>query len=269
MLLDSSPKLEDEIIKLLSSCPASSVEELYAKLGSMNARYARSSLYQELRKLVAAGVLVRVKGRYLIRLGWTLDILNFAEASFKQQLNPKNVINILPEEGKVLKVRCSSLRELGKVWTQLLAALVSGGEDLYEWAPHPWFILSHEFEEQQLIRTLKQFNSTHFLSCLYNTCLGQSYLEKTRGIKRKLVFGRNVFQKSDGIYYSVVGDFVVTVSLNKQLVPRLNEIFFSRTFEKRSMILRLFGLRYVSSLKLERNRILAEKMRTKLAGLFT
>lgn len=78
MLLGTKQKLAEQIVLCFRAAPFLRAADLYARLGGARTPTQRA-LFKELAKLVEQGVLVRVRGRYAVKVTWILELLQLGE----------------------------------------------------------------------------------------------------------------------------------------------------------------------------------------------
>ena len=98
MLISNRQALQDRVVELLGAAPALTALELQESLGEHARECTLQAVYQELRKLIAAGVVVKTGQHYSLRIAWLLEILAFADKAYLSHLTNATVVELLPEE---------------------------------------------------------------------------------------------------------------------------------------------------------------------------
>jgi hypothetical protein len=97
---------------------------------------------------------------------------------------------------------------------------------MFSWVPHPWFLLL-EVEKEERLHRLLGFARRRF----YTAVGGTTYLDRAaigkfyRGTQHTVSFSSGAFAAGRRSYLDVVGDFVLTVTLDPRTNKRIDELF--------------------------------------------
>ncbi len=223
MLLGTQQKLAELIVHCFRLAPQLSEAEIYAQLSEVR-KITHRAVFKELSKLVAQGVLVRVKGLYVIKVTWILELLQLSDDLTKQSLHPKSLDLQVPGEGERLRWQFTDIRRMDVFWVQLMFVLfsISKTKKMYVWCPHFWFHLLDLKKELQAMRAMKKGDNKHFLMIG-----GDTFIDRlpTRYWNRKVYewsYAVGPFEGDIRHYYDVIDDFVLTVFVSSDFANQLD-----------------------------------------------
>ena len=226
MQLSATSKLEGFIVQALARLPFITANEIQESVIGTYGHCSVQAVYQELRKLEKAGIVGKTRDRYSLRLSWVLDVQEFADVTYDTYLSATPIWGFLPEGTNRVSWKIRSLQGLIPFWTQLLLVLIHESEsrEFFEWAPHAIFHLVHE-DEKRFIRALKSWKTEYYLAVGGNTFLDKSYQEIVVGLPGDLSFGKSPFPDSHKVYYSLIGEYLITVKLPPTLESSIHTLF--------------------------------------------
>lgn len=230
MLLSPEGKLEAVIVQLLASTPRMSAADIHAVARRNRRRFSLAAVYKELTKLQRAGVLVKDGTSFSLSLGWVFDVLAYGERLHAVYFAEPYLKTILPELGKRQSWVFHSLLRGNDLWNQIILALLkrTGSSDMFSWIPHPWFLLL-EVETEERLHRLFSFARRRF----YTVVGGMTYLDRAaisrfyKGEQHEVSFSSRAFILEPRSYLDVVGDFVLTVTVDPRTAKRINSLFTS------------------------------------------
>lgn len=272
MLLGTNEKLAELIVHCFRRQPQFSQREIYIQVQRAK-NVTERAVFKELAKLVEQGILVRVKGKYVVKVTWILELLELGDDLTKQTLNPKSLDIQVPEPGERLRWKFKNLRRMDTFWVQLMFVLfsISKRKHMYVWCPHFWFHLLDLKKELQAMRAMKAGGNKHFL------IMGSdSYLDKlpTRYWNNSVYewsFASGPFEGEDRRYLDVIDDYILTVLFTSQFVEELNELLDrvrnDRDLQKVDLNI-FFDKRTNVTLTLENNPTKAKRLTKKFKDFF-
>lgn len=265
--------LEQLSLRIMSERPYVTAEKLRT-LASTNKRdFSPAAVYKVLNKLLASGVVVKAGTKYSLSLTWIFGIFSFAEKLSKAYFCDEYLDSLLPEAGKRRTWKFTDLRRCNDFWNQLLLALLkrTPNVDSYAWVPSPWFVLLPEDRDsrlQQVFRmTNRKFYSAFGASRRFEPLVRKLYNHNNQ----ILAFGKKPFQTKDARYLDIVGDYVLTVSVDNKTSEEISFLF---TDNKRAELnpntaLAILRQRCRTTITIEQSSRKASRMRGTLAKLFT
>src|SRR5688572_2254528 len=113
MLCSPKAKLDELIVSALAAAPGLTVPALQAAVTAQLRRFSIPALYQELRKLRDQAVVVKVKDRYSLRLGWVLSMIELTDSMYDAYVGQSQLGDILPPANSKRTWHFTNLRALG------------------------------------------------------------------------------------------------------------------------------------------------------------
>jgi hypothetical protein len=272
MILGTNEKLAELIIHCFRRQPQLSQREIFSQLRTTK-KVSERAVFKELAKLVEQGILVRVKGRYAVKVTWILELLELGDDLTKQSLHRKSLDIQVPEPGGRLRWKFNDLRRMDAFWVQLMFVLfsISKRKQMYVWSPHFWFHLLDLKKELQAMRAMKTGGNKHFL------IIGSdSYLDKLPArYWNKHVYDWSYavgpFEGEDRRYIDVIDDYVLTVLFTPQFVKELDALLDRVRNEHDLQKIDLntfFNKRTMVTLTLENNPAKAKRLTKKFKEFF-
>ncbi|MCI5066103.1 hypothetical protein MRY87_10300 [bacterium] len=203
------------------------MKEIEEALREKGYRYARSSLYQELRKLKSQSVVLHFKGEYSIRPGWIEKYQEFGGLLAQQSLSSSYLRRHLPSPGLTVRWKFRKLSEFGRFATHLMTLLVDLEKvpELYEWIPYAWYILTHSSEEEQFLTSLRRSQVRHSIILGEDNTINQFYAEQVEAIGGRASFADSPFHDKMNRYEILIGKYSATAVINASLQAVITAAF--------------------------------------------
>ena len=225
MLLGTRQKLAEEIVQCFRSNPYLSAAQIFQRI-KVKKQISERAVFKELAGLVDEGVLVRVKGRYAIKITWILELLHLGDELTKQSLHPQSLDLQIPKSGEKLRWRFRDIRRMDTFWVQLMFVLfsISATKRMYVWCPHFWFHLLDLKKELQAMRAMQKGGNKHFL------IIGSdSFVDRlpTQYWNRKVYewsYSPGPFEGQKRSYINVIDDFILTALFSSEFVQSLDSL---------------------------------------------
>ena len=274
MLLQNSPTLENEIVRLLSqSSHGLTAEQIRTEVGRSLRKYSPRGIYKELQRLIEEGVLVRGGGVYTLRLAWLLSLQSEIARISKQIEDTEYLKSALPTKGKAVLLHASDLVNWDRLWTQLMLVMHNSFPTLpmFIWCPHHWFTLTHP----EIENTFTQANESR-RNLRYAIIGGRSFLDlRDRAVLRRkstcYSFRVSPFEYDRNHYYWIIGEYVGTCTLDASTARKIDEVY-SRIKKEGDLNAetprKLLSQKCRGSIKCEWAPEKAEKLRTKFVKYF-
>lgn len=273
MLLQHQENLEELLVRWLAQRPAVSANWLHEQTRRLARSYTIQAVYKELRKLQRVGVVVKVGERYSLRLTWVDSLARWA-GDMQRTYDATPLMGAPLVEGqRKAQWTFTDLGRMDDFILQLIVALLRQSSErvLFEWVPHPWFELIHHRDDVQLAQYLRNKNSRIFL-----IVGGRSYLDRSlAGQLPKDVYSCSLavseFEAERRVHYLLIGDYLVTVQLDKHSAARIDELFKSVSAAsdlRVSRVLSVFNQRARCRVTLERKPTTLVRMRRKFEQYF-
>lgn len=264
--------LEQISLKIMSERPYVTAEKLRTLASSGKRKFSPAAVYKVLNKLLSAGVVVKAGTRYSLSLTWVFGIFSFAEKLSKAYFCDEYLDSLLPEIGKKMSWKFTDLPRCNDFWNQLLLALLKRTPqvDSFAWVPSPWFVLLPEDRDsrlQQVFRmTNRKFYSAFGSSSRFEPVVRKLYNHGNQILK----FGKKPFPTKDTRYLDIVGDYVLTVSIDNKTSQEIGSLFADnkRGDLNTSAALAILRQRCRATISIEQNARKAARLRGALARLF-
>lgn len=233
MLSIHSRRLESVIIRLLATHPLQTAAWLHRHCCLGNRDYSLQIIYHHLRNLQKDGVIIKVKDRFSLSLTWAYECLHFADLVYSRYLESPSHLELIPENNCSKSWQFSNLLRLDNFWVQSMIAIFShsGAKLKFGWNPHPWFYFAQPDKVQRYYAMFKSRGWRY-----YSTIGGQSYLDRRyaesmdAGFYEYRLNQTPVFDDMSR-YYSLIGDYMITIKLDRATARRIDELFGSVTCE--------------------------------------
>ena len=227
MLLGEETRQDDLIVRLLAENPGLTLEALHKSVKENGCRRSIKALYKELARLRRTGVVLRHDRKYSLQLSWVFEIYGFACDLTQTYLRGNYFNTLLPEPGARIEWKFRNLSSLDVFWTQLVISLVKNSKEseIFEWLPHPWFILQSGAPEIRLQKAIQRLSrkaciligSDHYLDRLAEKVFDPKVYDYH--------FATDFVPEQKSTYLDVVDDWVLTVKLPAALEKALDELY--------------------------------------------
>lgn len=228
MLAGYNQQLDEQLVFILAQNPNLNVTQIHNALLKRKESFAISSVYQELRKLQSAGVIIRIKGLYALHMSWLIRLQNFLSESIDQNMQGDILAPLIPEIGKSYKWNFPCLSNVLYFWTQILLYLLKQEQPkvFFENVDHVWFQFAEDTAEKNFLDSLRIMKIPYFLTVQSDTSLDRSYKPLLKEIKGEIVFGRTPFVNQPKFTYcSLIGDFIIQVNLDVKITCSLDNLY--------------------------------------------
>ncbi len=228
MLAGYSQQLDEQLVLILAKNPNLTVTQIHHALLKKKENFALSSVYQELRKLQSAGVVIRIKGLYALHMSWLIRLQSFLSESIDRNMRGDSLAALIPQAGSSFKWNFPCLSNVLYFWTQILLYLLKQGQPqaFFENVDHVWFQFAEDTAEKNFLDSLRIMKIPYYLTVQSDTSLDRSYQSLLKGIKGEIIFGRSPFvNQSKFAYCSLIGDFIINVILDAKITRSLNDLY--------------------------------------------
>ncbi len=272
MLLQLRDSLEELIVELLGRQPNLPAQEIRRRLQAPQRQYTIRAVYKELAKLEKEGVVVKVKDRYSLRMVWVISLSSFVDTVHNTYLTPSFISSLILAGQEKQTWRFTNLTKMDMVWTQLMLGLHRAypGKAMCIWCPHQWFDLAHGRKQQQFMRAneLAAHKRFHIIGAdTYLDRLCVPHLPKSE----RFSFAKSRFDKEQSTYYTVIGEHVISVKLDKRTADEMDKLF-NRVASARQAgacgVTEFFSKPVKVRLTLERSKTKASRIKRKFADFF-
>lgn len=268
MLLGLSHKVQEKIVVVLADRGALPGPDI---LSAVRPRVSKQALYQELRKLIADGVIIKAGQLYALRFAWILRLEALAHKMHSSSLQSADIL-WLPEQGRK-KWTLPSLKQALQVWSHLSMILFRTEEKkfLFEYVPHAWYHLINTNVEEQFQEILRREKIKFNLIVGGDTFVDRSYEKYFSMSGESIAFGHNPFGVSDEEHFSVIGDSIIRVTFTKKYARALDQSFADITAwgaEEVNKLGKVLAVDTPVSVEISRNAVLAKRFAKKFVNFF-
>lgn len=211
---------------MLASQPHTSAEDLRKTAQNGRRKFSTAAIYKSLCQLQEEGVVVKTGQTYSLSLGWIFDVFTFADKVGSAYFSEHYISSLLPERGKRRSWRFSQLTRCNEFWNQLLLAILKASPrgPVYAWAPCPWFVLLQEGRESRLHKALTMTGRTFFTNFGGTPKLFAHIKKIYKGRNHVVSFGVGPFSTLEHTYIDIVGDYILTITLDPEISDALQAI---------------------------------------------
>lgn len=270
MFFQPNERIEEVCVRLLGEKPGQNAAELH---GQIAFTCTLQSVYKELKKLSAQGVLVRKRGRYFLQASWLMKMHQMTSSFYEEFLSDSLSEELLPAEGTSLKWKFRTLIDFDDFWGHLLVVLLQETDSkiLFEFVSHPWFELIHHHKENLFRDTLRSLDKKIYMSLADDSFLTRRCLQSWTRDVSQFSTSAGPFESKIGSIIDVIGPFVVESQLSPKLQRGVAEIF-ERVDSSRKInsgeILEVFREKASIRVSIVNNPIKAQRVRRKFIDFF-
>lgn len=234
MLLGKAQPIENLVVYYLSRNRALSAASLFELMNKDVRSVSIQAVYKELRKLIVDGVVWKHGNEYSLSASWILNLSELTDTMY-YTLNESGLIeDVLPEEGGKSVFRFSSLPRVDDFWLNSLIMIIkeSPKKQMYQWLPHPWFNLYHNYKSLPFQNALRIEGG--FVQSVIG---GDTYLDRraqlltTKGVY-EFSYAPGPFDDKQDVYYTVTDSYLQTVQIDAEKVAAIEKIYQSFSSEK-------------------------------------
>ena len=223
MVLPNKHSLKAQIISLFRRKPRLTAADIHTSLKN---EYTLQAVYKELRSLLAEGIVQKIGTSWTLNAAWIVQLQALSSQLSATYFRTTDVVPSLSERGKQ-SWSFKNLLDLDDYWGHILLYLLRTGETktLLSWNPHLWFNVFHTETEDRF------FQSVRLLGGKAYTIIGSDcFLNRwaTAFLKKNNVthsFAPGPFYDQMDFYFNVIGNYIVTVRLNKETDKKLQVLF--------------------------------------------
>lgn len=265
--------LESRVIRILSSKPHCSAEQLRIAASSGGKTFSPAAVYKVLDRLLSDGVIVKTGAFYSLSLGWIFDIFSFSERLSATYFSESYLRTLVPRPGNRQTWRFSQLIRCNEFWNQLLLALVkeTPGVPAFAWVPCPWFIMLQQGRESRLQQVFKMSGRRFYTSFRSFGRLDAHIRKAYKARNQTISFADSPFKALKNQYLDVIGDYVLNVTLDPSIAHKLEHFCqgkANKDSEVRARELTLLTERCKATITLECSPKKAARLRADFETLF-
>ena len=253
MLMGIKKNTEDNIIEFLS-LGGNTTAAIHSYI-EKNKQISKQSLYEQLRKLIAENIVIKVKDKYFLSIDWIESI----HGLFKSFDAP------LLSEGESISYNFKSLQHLNSYWKHLFYYYGSLNKNTpicaYDTYPFWEHLVQQEENNQKYERLFKsKKQKVYFLIGRENK--NTLEFKKRNSDSLYKINCRNIYSCNDRNYYVVFGDIILTSIVPKKFTDKLRDLYEEENSfnDIQEEIQKYISEVTKSSLKIEKNKTKADKL---------
>ena len=273
LLLKDTKKLQDRVVHLLARSPGITAETLHARLARDNVRVTLRAVFKVIRKLKDTKVLIKVGNCYSLRLSWAIELRNFTDEIFSNYRKKSLFYSLIPEQGKSFSWNFPDPPLADDFWRQLTLSLFdqTGKKKMFYWIRHSWFQLPSVELESKFMEVLRSRAYKLYIIVEGNTFLDRLECRNIGTNPYVISFAPSPFRKSNWGSLSVIGNYVVTLRIDRYIRNKIDNLFSKVKSAKDielTEINHLLQLKGRCTLRVENNPTKARQLKTKFARYF-
>ncbi len=277
MLLGANPTLDQHIITSLTESGNLNVTDMLHTIHERGLQVSIQGLYKALKKLQSDGILNKNGKFYSLKLSWILDLSEFVEQletvyfkkDFLSQLIPNSI-------GEKKRWHFYNVLKLIDIWIDIQLALLAHtkADIIYSYAPHPWYAIA-KLDDWTKYKKLLNKRVLHQFSIFGEKTYLDQYLNAIIQDPNKETVHFDQYdefpEKLTNIYTNIIGDYVISIKLHKELVNKLQDLFSTVTDEADIHLFELFDVftkKARSSIQIKKDPVFAQKYRKRFTKIF-
>lgn len=249
------------------------VSEAFEQMHKSGCQCTLQAVYKEFRSLIADNIVQKIGKTYMLNASWVLELQKFSNQLVKSVFGERAGPFLLASQGKKQIWTFNSLLELNDFWAHLDLYLVkiSENKNIMTWNPYLWFFLFHTKTEEKFFKSIKMLGAQFVV-----IVGGNNFLNRIGGEfyhRNDVIYSYNPepFQTKMDMYLNIIGDYVVSVKLAKNVYQKMDDLYRStKSMATISIpdITELFMKEGKSKLTLEYNPQKAGQLRRKFSRHF-
>lgn len=255
---------------LLADHPAQEAPRILQSLATRGVRATKQGVYKELRALIRDSVVIKHGRAFSLSIPWILSFSQLADRIFDTYVGQSNLRMFIPEGKNSAHWSFRNLALLNDFWVELIFTLLKENprEPLYNWLPHPWFVLLQSVRTKTWSIAMRDTGWSIKTILGHDSPLDLAYRQRQNDQlpTETISFATSPFHGNEHQYLEVIGDWLITVSLDAG-ITELIEKFFSNPAQSlegaalNEAAAQLRADRRVCRLRVERNTTQSRKIR--------
>jgi len=228
MLLPRPKTLREHILLILARTPRTRAPDILSALSNDGVQVTKQGMYKELRKLIEDSVAIKHGAEFSLSIPWILGFSNLADRMFDTYIEQSNLEMFIGEGKNSGQWTFRNLALLNDFWVELVFTLLKENpEGLYNWLPHPWFILLQSVRSKTWGIAMKEMGITVKTILGHDTDLDREYARRQKAFlpSETISFAASPFHGNDRQYLEIIGEWLITLTLDPGLVDIIENCF--------------------------------------------
>lgn len=227
MLLLKNHNIDQLLIHLLASSSGFTAKNLHTLVNQNNRKCSIQGIYTELKKLQAQGIVVKYKKTYSLDLSWSLELLDFADRVYQQQLVNATFEQILPAKGKSNSWTFNAFTKADDFYMQIMVIMFKHCSDrsYASWAYHPWYYYSQVKKVNRVYEIAKQEKRRLHYIIGGNTYLDRLYMDSLDSEVFEYSWAKPDFPTNNNECFMMNSKYFMSMSLDAKSSRAFNQLF--------------------------------------------
>lgn len=263
------PKSLQEMIISLLQDGEKTTGQVLSEIKGLKNKVTKQGFYAALRKLKAEEIVVIYKRTIALNTSWVREMRHIFEQIEEIQATENKSVNLFSlEEKESVSYSFSTINHLDVFWghsQNLLIEKTPRSEPVYAYDPHYWFYIARKETERKLLNSITQNHRQFLMTVGYSTELDKSI--KSDFNNDYLQYNIRPLFQNKNYYVTVIGDYITEVCLDQKTENKINHLYHKNSSVNSKLMeefKELLTAKAKNKIKITRNRVKAEKLKSKL-----
>ncbi len=231
MLFTENQTIKELLIQELSYSPHLTLEEIIEKISpKLKQTITLQGWYKALKTLIAQGVIIKEKKRYVLNTSWVVDALRWSHQLKNSYIDKEKerVITLPKKEKEKVTFKFPDLLAMNSFWAHLLVFIGSQKPKdpmIYAYNPHFWFYLAQSTIEKQYNRGLENFGVKVFMIIGSNSFLDKWNAQFFNKTSIDYYFSQKPFYSDGTKYINYFDEYLIEIKLKKEMAKKIDHLF--------------------------------------------
>lgn len=231
MLFTEDQTIKELLIQELSYSPHLTLEEIIERITpKLKQKITIQGWYKTLKVLIAQGVVIKEKKKYVLNTSWVVDVLRWSHQLKNSYIDKEKerVITLPKKEKEKITFKFPDLLAMNSFWAHLLVFIGSQKPKdsiIYAYNPHFWFYLAQSTIEKQHNRGLENFGVKVYMIIGSNSFLDKwnaQFFDKT---SIEYYFSQKPFYTDGTKYINYFDEYLIEIKLKKEMTKKIDRLF--------------------------------------------
>lgn len=229
MLFTENQTIKELIIQELSYSPHLTLEEIIERITpKLKQKITIQGWYKALKTLMAQGVVIKEKKKYVLNTSWITDILRWSHQLKNSYLEKEQIIALPKREKEKIVFKFPDLLSMNSFWAHLLVFIGSQklkDQTIYAYNPHFWFYLAQGTIEKQYNRGLENFNVKVYIIIGSNSFLDKWNAQFFNKTNTNYYLSQKPLYQDNTKYINYFNEYLIEVKLKKEMAKKIEQLF--------------------------------------------
>ena len=159
-------------------------------------------------------------------LPWIINRIHTGNLWLSNYQFPEIIAQARQQKGGV-RIKFENLLQMKRVWSQLVFTLLNqtGCRKFYSWNPHTWFYIVESSHQEKLLKAFRAEDIHMHKLIGSRTPLDRQAEKYLQSSNTTFAYAPGLFKRDLRNYFSLVGDWIVKISLSKKTAEQLEIIY--------------------------------------------